>query len=354
MNNNYETGDVFTDALRVDRKIEKQKSEQKFGIETEPNTSVEKKENTKPTKHKIVFMGTPEFSVPALEKLYEKYDVIAVYTREPKPVGRKMILTKTPVHIFAEEHNIPVYTPKNFKDILDITKLQMLHPDIIISCAYGVILPERVINIPKLACINIHASLLPKYRGANPIQRAIINGDSITGITIMNMDKGVDTGDMLLKDAMPISKGITYGELEKELSIMGSNLVIKYLENMENILPQRQPKEFTLAPKLEKEEAKINWENNATKIHNLVRALSPAPYANFTHNDNIIKLIKSEVVSDKTTDKPVGTILSKDLEIACGEGSVLKILSVQKIGGKILSVKDFLNGYKIEIGEVLK
>ena len=134
---------------------------------------------------------------------------------------------------------------------------------------------------------------------------------------------------------------------------MGSNLIIEYLENMNDFLPQKQDKEFSLAPKLEKEEAKINWENSAVQIHNLVRALSPEPYANFTHNDTVIKLIKSEVVN-KTTDKPAGTVLSKDLEIACGNGSILKILSVQKTGGKIMDIKDFLNGYKIEIDEVLK
>ena len=304
-------------------------------------------------RYKIVFMGTPNFAVPALKNLIEKHDVVAVFTKAPKPVGRKMILTKSPVHIFAEEHSIPVYTPPNFKDILDITKVQMCHPDIIVVCAYGVILPERILNAPKLACINIHASLLPKYRGANPIQRAIMNGENIAGVTIMNMEKGVDTGAMYLKDAITVPKDMTYGELEKELSLMGAKLIIDYLADMENILAQKQSNEFTLAPKLEKGEEIINWNNSSTQIHNLVRALSPEPYANFTHKENKIKLIKSEVV-DETTDKPAGTVLSKDLKIACGEGSILKILSVQKPGGKIISTKDFLNGYKIEIGEILK
>ena len=304
-------------------------------------------------KYKIVFMGTPDFAVPALKQLVERYNVVAVFTKAPKPVGRKMILTKSPVHIFAEEHGIPVFTPPNFKEVLDITKVQMCHPDIIVVCAYGVILPERILNVPKLACINIHASLLPKYRGANPIQRAIMADENIAGVTIMNMENGVDTGAMLLKDAINVPKDMTYGELENALSVMGAKLIIEYIDNMDDILPQRQSKEFTLAPKLTKEETIINWNDPATKIHNLVRGLSPEPYAKFTHKENILKLIKSEVVN-QTTDKPAGTVLTKDLEIACGNGSIIKILSIQKPGGKIMNTKDFLNGYKIEVGEVLK
>ncbi len=314
-----------------------------------------KKENfSGKEKFDIVFMGTPDFAVPALKNLIKRHNVVAVYTKAPKPVGRKMILTKSPIQVVAEENNIPVHTPANFREILEITKLQMYHPDIIVVCAYGVILPERVLDIPNISCINIHASLLPKHRGANPIQRSIMEGDKTTGITIMNMDKGVDTGNMLLKDAMPISEDITYGELENALSIMGGNLIIEYLDKINEILPQRQSKEFTLSAKLEKEEAKINWENSATKIHNLIRALNPEPYANFKHKENVIKIIRSEVVKDSTTNKPAGTVLNNKLEIACGEGSILKILSIQKTGGKIMDTKSFLNGYKIEIGEVLK
>ena len=307
-----------------------------------------------PEKLNIIFMGTPDFAVPALEKLIKAHNIIAVYTKEPKPVGRKQILTKSPIHLTAEKYSIPVHTPKNFKDILEITKLQMYHPDMIVVCAYGVILPDHILNAPRLGCINIHASLLPSYRGANPIQRAIMSGEKIAGITIMNMDSGVDTGSMLLKDFIPVPEDMTYGELEKELSTIGANLIIKYLEERENILPQRQTKDFSLAPKLSKEEAKIDWQNSAQKIHNLIRALSPYPYANFTHNETIIKAIKSEVVKNKTTTAPAGTVLSSDLEIACGDGSVIKLLSLQKTGGKILTTKEFQNGNKIEINEILK
>lgn len=333
---------------------ENKENNNKVNTENENKESIEN-ENTKPEKLRIVFMGTPEFAVPALKKLIEKHNVVAVLTKAPKPIGRKMVLTKSPVHIVAEENGIPVLTPKNFKEALDIAKVQMFHPDMIVVCAYGVILPEHILLEPKYGCINIHASILPKYRGANPIQRAIMNGERMAGITIMNMDKGVDTGSMLLKDAMPIPQDMTYGELETKLSLMGAKLIIEYIDNRNKILPQRQTKDFTLAPKLEKGEEKINWEKTATKIHNLVRALSPEPYATFIHNNNTIKLIKSEVVKDiNTEDKPVGTILNKNMDIVCGEGTVLRILSIQKPGGKIMDTKSFLNGYKIEIGEVLK
>lgn len=300
----------------------------------------------------IVFMGTPDFALDVLKEIYKEYNVIAVYTREAKPVGRKMVVTKSPVQTFAEENDIKVFTPKNFRDQETVEELKKLHPNIIIVAAYGIILPRDVLEIPSLGCINVHASLLPKLRGANPIQRSIMNGDRVTGITIMKMDKGMDTGNMLLKDLMVIDKNETYGELEKRLAKMGGKLILKYLKEMENILPQRQTSDFTLAPKLSKEESIIDWNKTADEIHNLVRALNPHPFANFTHGENIIKVIRTEVQKE-TTDKPAGTILNKNMDIACGSGTIIRILEVQKVGSKQMPIKDFLNGYKIEIGEVL-
>lgn len=300
----------------------------------------------------IVFMGTPDFAVPALDILTQFHNVIAVYTKEPKPVGRKMILTKSPIHQLAEQKNIPVYTPKNFKQEDTIATLKNLNPDMIIVAAYGIILPQSVLDIPPLGCINIHASILPNLRGANPIQRAILNGDKTTGITIMKMDAGMDTGDILLPHEIEIDENITYGELENKLSEIGKNLIIEYLDKRENLIPKKQPNNFTIAPKLNKEESKINWEKNANEIHNLIRGLSPYPFANFTHNENIIKVIKSEIIKEKTTS-PIGTILNKNMDIACGNNTILRILEVQKIGGKPMKIKDFLNGYKLEIGEQL-
>ena len=297
-------------------------------------------------------MGTPDFSVPPLLNLAKKYNVIAVYTKEPKPQGRKMILTKSPVHITAESLNIPVFTPKNFKSNETVENLKSLNPDIIIVAAYGIILPGSILDIPKLGCINIHASLLPQLRGANPIQRAIINGYDKTGITIMKMDAGMDTGDMLLKDSVEIDSQITYGELEKQMSELGAKLIMEYLEKMDTITPQKQGNNFTLAPKLDKSEAVIRWTLPATQIHNLIRALNPAPKAYFTHNNMQIKVLKTSITNE-TTNKPAGTVLSRDLKISCGNGTVIKLEELQKPGGKPLMTKDFINGYKLEIDEKL-
>ena len=302
----------------------------------------------------IVFMGTPEFAETALKALLPIHNVIAVYTKEPKPVGRKMILTKSPVHECAIQNNIPVYTPKTFKDEAIVNQLKGLNPDMIIVAAYGKILPQNVLDIAKFGCINIHASILPKLRGANPIQRSIINGDTITGITIMKMDAGMDTGDILLQEETEISNTITYKELENKLSEIGAKLILKYIDNMDSIKPIKQDDtRATLAPKLQKEETIINWNNTANQIHNLIRGLSPHPYATCYHNTNPLKIIKSEVVNDTHNFKP-GTILNKNMDIACGNNTILRILEIQKIGGKKLPIKDFLNGYKIEINEKLQ
>ena len=302
----------------------------------------------------IVFMGTPEFAETALKALLPIHNVIAVYTKEPKPVGRKMILTKSPVHECAIQNNIPVYTPKTFKDEAIVNQLKGLNPDMIIVAAYGKILPQNVLDIAKFGCINIHASILPKLRGANPIQRSIINGNTITGITIMKMDAGMDTGDILLQEETEISNTITYKELENKLSEIGAKLILKYIDNMDSIKPIKQDNtQATLAPKLQKEEAIINWNNTANQIHNLIRGLSPHPYATCYHNNNPLKIIKSEVVNDTHNFKP-GTILNKNMDIACGNNTILRILEIQKIGGKKLPIKDFLNGYKIEINEKLQ
>ena len=301
----------------------------------------------------LVFMGTPDFAVSALQNLIENHNVIAVYTKEPKPVGRKMILTKSPVHLLAEKNNIPVYTPKNFKSEETINELKELNPDMIIVAAYGIILPQSVLDIPTKGCINIHASLLPNLRGANPIQRAIINGDKVAGITIMKMDAGMDTGDMLLTESIDIDLNTTYGELEEKLSAIGAKLIIQYLDSYDFIQSKPQPSNFTIAPKLNKEEAKIDWTLPAIKIHNLVRGLSPYPYANCKHNENILKIIKSEVIYETTT-APAGTILNKNMDIACGNNTILRILEIQKVGGKPMKIKDFLNGYKLDTGDILQ
>ncbi len=313
----------------------------------------------------IVFMGTPKFSVPVLENLYNNYNVIAVYTKMPKEVGRHKILTKSDVHQRAEELRIQVITPKNFKNMDDVTTLKNLNPDMIVVAAYGIILPQSVLDVPRLGCINIHASLLPLLRGANPIQRAILNGHKKTGITIMKMDAGMDTGDMLIKDEIEINDDITYGNLSNKLSKIGSDLIIKYIDNRDNITPEKQPDNFTIAPKLSKDEEKINWHETATNIHNKIRALNPSSYAICRHKQTELKVINSSIDKNKfnmtdnidMVNKAAGTVISANktgIYILCGDKNIIQIKTVQKIGGKIMEVRDFLNGYKINAGDIFE
>ena len=303
-------------------------------------------------KFNIVFMGTPEFSIPTLEYLIKNHNVLAVYTKEPKPQGRKMVLTKSPIHIMAEQHNIPVFTPKNFKNIEDVEKLKSFNPDFIIVIAYGLILPKSVLDIPSIDCINIHASILPKYRGANPIQRAVLMGEKKTGITIMKMDIGMDTGDMLYKKEIDIDDNITYGQLEQKMSFLSVEALDYYFNNMNTLSPIKQGDDFSLALKLQKDEMLIDFSNEPFQIYNLIRALMPYPKAFFTHNNNIIKVLEAKII-DENTSFNNGTIISKDFKIACGNGKVIQFIKLQKAGGNSMELKDFLNGYKIEIGQVL-
>lgn len=297
-------------------------------------------------------MGTPDIAIPVLDYLFLNHNLLAVYTKEPKPQGRNLILSKSPVHTFSEEHNIPVFTPKNFKNHDDIDRLKAFKPDFIIVFAYGLILPKDVLDIPSHACINIHASLLPKYRGANPIQRAILNGDSQTGITIMKMDIGMDTGDMLHKIQIPIPSSFTLGDLQNQISIKAIDALDFYLQNFDTISPIKQGNTFSLAPKLKKEEALIDFSKSSIEIFNLVRALMPYPKAFFFHKSNPIKVLEAKVIDEKVQALP-GTILSKDFKVACANNSVIQFNILQKAGSKPLAVKDFSNGYKFNIGDIL-
>lgn len=299
----------------------------------------------------IVFMGTPDFAVKALVEIAGNHNVVVVYTKEPKPVGRKRILTKSPVHIKAEELNIPVKTPKNFKDDMIAAELSALKPDVIVVVAYGLILPQAVLDIAP--CINIHASLLPKLRGANPIQRAVINGDDKAGITVMKMDAGLDTGDMLVVDEVTINTNTTYGELLATLSDMGANLILKYLENKDSVKGVKQGDDFTVAPKLLKQEQTINWNLPAIKIHKQVCGMNPTPFAKTYHNQTELKIIKTEITDITTNGVKAGVLYDDNLSVVCGDGKVLQILQLQKVGGKQMAVKDFLNGYKLKKGDRL-
>lgn len=299
----------------------------------------------------IVFMGTPDFAAISLVAIARVHNVVTVYTKQPKPVGRKRIITKSPVHIKAEELNIPVKTPKTFKDDIAVGELAALKPDVIVVAAYGLILPQSVLDIAP--CINIHGSLLPQLRGANPIQRAVINGDMKTGITIMKMDTGIDSGDMLLVDEVTINTNTTYGELLATLSDMGANLILEYLENKDSIKGVKQGDDFTVAPKLLKQEQIINWNLPAIKIHKQVCGMNPTPFAKTYHNQTELKIIKTEMTDITINDVKAGVLYNDKLGVVCGDGKVLQVLQLQKVGGKQMSAKDFLNGYKLKKGDRL-
>lgn len=307
---------------------------------------------------KIVFMGTPEFAVPSLQAIIDNFEVEAVFTQPDKPKGRGKKLSMSPVKELALKHNIKVYQPERLKKEPEtIQELKDMHPDFIIVVAYGQILPKEVIDIPKYACINLHASLLPKYRGAAPINWAIIKGETISGNTTMLMDVGLDTGDMLLKQEVPITRDMIAGELHDILMENGADLLVETIKRMSKgeIKPEKQKdSETCYASMLNKEIAKIDWNLSSMEIHNLIRGLNPWPIAYTNYKDQVMKIYKSEIV-DKESGKTEGTILSvsdKGIEVACKEGTLL-IKEIQFPGKKVLKVEQYIKGNNIEEGTVL-
>lgn len=303
---------------------------------------------------KIVFMGTPEFAVPSLEKLIEEYGVEAVFTQPDRPKGRGKKLAYSAVKEVAVKHNIKVFQPEKLKeDRTAIEYLRELKPDFIIVVAFGQILTKEVLDIPKYGCINLHGSLLPMYRGAAPLNWVIINGEKKSGNTTMLMDIGLDTGDMLLKDEIDIHINMTTGELHDKLKISGADLLLKTIEGMIKgiIVPEKQVGNTCYAKMLNKEIAKIDWNKSAKDIHNLVRGLNPWPIAHTTYNDQSMKIYESRML-DENCHKDPGTILSVDkngLKVACGEGTLL-VKKIQFPNGKPLSIEQYLNGNSLESG----
>ena len=281
----------------------------------------------------IVFMGTPDFAVPALKMLIENYGVKAVFTQPDRPKGRGKKLAFSDVKEVAVQHDIPVYQPIKLKEEQEmIEELKKMEPDFIIVVAFGQILTKEVLDIPKYGCINLHGSLLPMYRGAAPIQWAVINGEKVSGNTTMLMDVGLDTGDMLMKDEVEIPDEMTAGELYDILKERGANLLKETIEKMVKgeITPEKQSDETFYAKMLDKNMALINWDDSAEKIHNLIRGLNPWPIAYTNYNDDKMKIFESKVLKEKH-NKTNGTILdvSKEgMKVACGEG-VLLIKKVQ-------------------------
>lgn len=301
-----------------------------------------------------VFMGTPEFSVPSLERLAsDGHSISAVFTQTDKPKGRGNRVTASPVKVFASERGYKIFQPVSLKDNEVVSQIKALEPEIIVVVAYGKILPEEVLEIPKYGCINIHASLLPRYRGAAPIQWALINGDKETGITSMLMDAGLDTGDMLLTEEVKIQSDDTAGTLFERLSKVGAEVLSDTIQGLKDnsIIPVKQDdSKATYAPMLRKSMCAVDWTESACRINNLIRGLTPFLSASTNYEGKNVKLIKAKVIEGAAGDS--GRILDSNnrLLVACGGGGALEIEILQIEGKKALNVSDFLRGNPLEVG----
>ena len=326
---------------------------------------------------KIVFMGTPDFARDSLEAIYNAgHDILAVVTNVDKPKGRGMKMIATPVKEFAIEKNLPVFQPEKVKKNEEfIEEIKKLNPDVICVVAYGKILPKEILEIPRLGCINVHGSLLPKYRGAAPIQWSVLNGDKTTGVTTMYMDIGMDTGDMILKEETEIGEDETTGELWDKLTKIGGELLVKTLDLIEQgkAPKEKQGEDFTMAPMLSKEMAKIDWQNQtAEQIKNLIRGLNPIMGAYTFLDGKKLKFWKAKLMSEqellttfpelkeyeyKLNELEAGTILftnpKQGLFIKAKQG-ILQILEIQAENAKRMSTSDFLRGNNIQAGSILE
>ncbi|MCC8074307.1 MAG: methionyl-tRNA formyltransferase [Clostridiales bacterium] len=306
---------------------------------------------------KIIFMGTPDFAVPCLQNLIDsKHEVVAVFSQPDRPVGRKQILTAPPVKALAVENNIPVYQPLSLKDSEVIKLIKDMSADLIVVVAYGKILPPDILNAATYGCINVHASLLPKYRGAAPIQWAVLNGETITGVSIMQMNEGLDTGDILLMKETEIGENETSQELFDRLSFIGAGSLLECIENIEQnkINPIKQPQsDFSYAEKITKSLSPIDWAKSAQSVHNQVRGLQTWPCAQTVFNGKILKIHKTRL-SDKIGNKS-GLVVDNIgvISVCCGDGKCVDILELQAEGKKKMDSKSFLAGNNIKIGSFL-
>ncbi|MCS7164206.1 MAG: methionyl-tRNA formyltransferase [Thermodesulfovibrio sp.] len=300
----------------------------------------------------IVFFGTPEFAVPSLKALISKGErILLVVTQPDKPKGRGKIIQPSEIKKVAINYGLPLIQPEKIKDEDFIKSLKSLNPEFFIVVAYGKILPKEILEIPQKGCINLHASLLPKYRGAAPIQWALIKGEKITGVTTMLMDEGVDTGPILLQKEVLIDDEDNAESLSKKLSIIGAELVIETIDKMRkgNIIPKPQTGEPTYAPQLKKEDGKINWNESAIKIFNLVRGTYPWPCAYSFLKDERVKIIKTEVLKGNAS---AGLIIKAKDELVVGTADgLIKILLIQPEGKRVMTAKEFISGRKINEGK---
>jgi methionyl-tRNA formyltransferase len=300
---------------------------------------------------RIVFMGTPAFAAVALKTLVDAgHEVVAVYSQPPRPKGRGMETQKSPVHMLAEEQGIAVRTPVSLKNAAEAGAFAALQPDVAVVAAYGLILPTAVLDAPRHGCLNIHASLLPRWRGAAPIQRAIMAGDARTGVTIMQMEAGLDTGPMLLTDELVIGADMNAGALHDALAEMGARLICQALDQLPNLKPVPQPSDgVTYAAKITKEECRIDWRLSAAELDRHIRGLSPAPGAFTEINGERLTILAADLAPGWGAP---GTIIDDPLTIACGEGALRPTL-VKRAGKRAMSAEEMLRGFAIPKGAAL-
>lgn len=305
---------------------------------------------------RLAFMGTPDFAVPCLKALIDAgHEVVAVYAQPPRPAGRGQKPRPTPVAAFAESRGIPVHTPLTLKSAEEQEKFRALGLDAAVVVAYGLILPPEILEAPRLGCVNVHASLLPRWRGAAPIQRAIEAGDPETGVTIMAMDAGLDTGPMILKRATPITPEDNAQTLHDRLSAMGAELILPALAGLADgsITPEPQPEDgVTYARKIDKAEARIDWSRPAAELDRQIRAFAPFPGAWFGHEGKRIKVLRATPLERASTATP-GTITEEPLVVACGEGA-LRLDVLQREGKSAMEAEAMLRGYPLSPGTVLE
>lgn len=299
---------------------------------------------------RIVFMGTPDFAAVSLQRLLdERFDVAGVFTQPDKPKNRGMKLQPSPVKEIALANGLPVFQPEKMRDGTALAALQGLQPDILVVVAYGRILPDELLAAAPHGAINVHGSLLPKYRGAGPIQWSVIDGEPVTGVTTMYMAEGMDTGDMILKKETPIGENETYGELHDRLAVIGAKALTETIDLIEQGKAPRQPQDDALAsyaPMLDKKIAKLDFERPAVELHNLIRGLSPWPVAHTTFGGKLLKVHRA-VLAAGFHGQPGQVLDSKRLIVGCSQGA-LELLEVQMEGGKRMKGEDFLRGRKAE------
>jgi len=300
---------------------------------------------------KIIFMGTPDFACPTLEKLIADpfFEVIAVYTREPQIAGRGHKLSNSPIHNLALQHGIKVITPKTLRNAEVQKEFSEFNADAAVVVAYGLILPQEILDGTKFGCVNIHPSLLPRWRGAAPIQRTIMSGDSETAIAIIKMDKGLDSGDVIALKKISLNGTETYAELAKEFSIDGAEILVKTLKDLRDgkVNATKQDDELaTYAKKLEKSECEIDWKNSAEEIVRKIRGLSGSLGAYFMHEGEKIKISAAEIIDENSQENEAGKILNDKLFIQCRQG-IIRPLRLQRQGKREMEIGEFLLGFKL-------